>query len=107
MDVYHVGFRMLRVRTSSRAMLSIYRCLGRPEEVGYGIRDVWVDPTEAVEEVAPTTLEGVNARVTELAAVQEQDIQDGQLSATLGQIQELQARGQTHVDEHEGAGSSA
>ncbi|GKE81485.1 hypothetical protein Tco_1551485 [Tanacetum coccineum] len=45
----------------------------RAEEVGYGIRDVWVDPTEAVEEVAPTTLEGVNARVTELAAVQEQD----------------------------------
>ncbi|GJU82048.1 hypothetical protein Tco_1284413 [Tanacetum coccineum] len=34
------------------------------------------EPIEAVEEVAPTTLEGVNARVTELAAVQEQDIQD-------------------------------
>ncbi|GKA07812.1 hypothetical protein Tco_0687036, partial [Tanacetum coccineum] len=32
-----------------------------------------VDPTEAVEEVALTTLEGVNARVTKLAAVQEQD----------------------------------
>ncbi|GKE24449.1 hypothetical protein Tco_1435961 [Tanacetum coccineum] len=48
----------------------------RAEEVGYGIRDVWVDPTEAVEEVAPTTLEGVNARVAELAAVQEQVTQD-------------------------------
>ncbi|GKF78286.1 hypothetical protein Tco_0230756, partial [Tanacetum coccineum] len=35
-----------------------------------------VDLTEAVEEVAPTTLEGVNARETELAAVQEQDTQD-------------------------------
>ncbi|GJX74350.1 hypothetical protein Tco_0312945, partial [Tanacetum coccineum] len=45
----------------------------RAEEVGYGIRDVWVDPTEAVEEVAPMTLEGVNARVTELVAVQEQN----------------------------------
>ncbi|GJY60306.1 hypothetical protein Tco_0460963 [Tanacetum coccineum] len=44
----------------------------RAEQVGYGIRDVWVDPTEDVEEVAPTTLEGVNARVTKLAAVQEQ-----------------------------------
>ncbi|GJZ27681.1 putative reverse transcriptase domain-containing protein [Tanacetum coccineum] len=33
-------------------------------------------PTEAVEEVAPRTLEGVNARVTKLAAVQEQDTQD-------------------------------
>ncbi|GKF79242.1 hypothetical protein Tco_0234810, partial [Tanacetum coccineum] len=43
----------------------------RAEEVGYGIRDVWVDPTEAVKEVALTTLEGVNARVTKLAAVQE------------------------------------
>ncbi|GKA00740.1 hypothetical protein Tco_0673405 [Tanacetum coccineum] len=50
--------------------------LQRAEEVGYGIRDVWVDPTEAVEEVAPMTLEGVNARVTELTAVQEQDTQD-------------------------------
>ncbi|GKA81237.1 hypothetical protein Tco_0787929 [Tanacetum coccineum] len=48
----------------------------RAEEVGYGIRDVWVDPTEAVGEVAPTTLEGVNARVTMLAAVQEQDTHD-------------------------------
>nr|GEV10928.1 putative reverse transcriptase domain-containing protein [Tanacetum cinerariifolium] len=38
----------------------------RVEEVGYGIRDVWGDPTEAVEEVSSTTLEGVNARVTEL-----------------------------------------
>nr|GEY08884.1 reverse transcriptase domain-containing protein [Tanacetum cinerariifolium] len=38
----------------------------RAEEVGYGIRDVWVDLTEFVEEVALTTLEGVNARVTEL-----------------------------------------
>ncbi|GKC34625.1 hypothetical protein Tco_1047009, partial [Tanacetum coccineum] len=45
-------------------------------EVGYGISDVWVDPTEAVGEVPSTTLEGVNARVTELAVVQEQDTQD-------------------------------
>ncbi|GJY49812.1 reverse transcriptase domain-containing protein, partial [Tanacetum coccineum] len=129
----------------------------RAEEVGYGIRDVWVDPTKAVKEVAPTTLEGVNARVTELAAVQEQDTQDiyaviedvglsstvhyelqayrthtqmqdyriashesltatliaqvsllhGQLSAALGQIQALQARDQTHVDDPEGAASTA
>ncbi|GKC63327.1 hypothetical protein Tco_1095925 [Tanacetum coccineum] len=48
----------------------------RAEDVGYGIRDVWVDPREAAEEIAPTTLEGVNTRVTELAAVQEQDTQD-------------------------------
>ncbi|GKE90453.1 hypothetical protein Tco_1567928 [Tanacetum coccineum] len=48
----------------------------RAKEVGYGIRDVWVDPAETVEEVAPTTLEGVNDRVIELAVVQEQDTQD-------------------------------
>ncbi|GKE63520.1 hypothetical protein Tco_1513887, partial [Tanacetum coccineum] len=78
---------------------------------------------QADEEVAPTILEGVNARVTELAAVQEQDTHDvyaviedtqdrqtqlfqrvdglGQLSAALGQIQALQARGQTHADDRE------
>ncbi|GKG30372.1 hypothetical protein Tco_0420270, partial [Tanacetum coccineum] len=49
--------------------------LRRAEEVGYGIRDVWVDPREAIEEVASMTLEGVNTRVTKLAAVQEQDTQ--------------------------------
>ncbi|GKD68072.1 hypothetical protein Tco_1322162 [Tanacetum coccineum] len=43
------------------------------EDVGYGIRDTWVDPREADEEIALTTLEGVNTRVTEFAAVQEQD----------------------------------
>ncbi|GJT09669.1 hypothetical protein Tco_0856711 [Tanacetum coccineum] len=48
----------------------------RAEEVGYGIRDVWIDPREAVKEVAPMTLGGVNTRVTELTAVQEQDTQD-------------------------------
>ncbi|GKF47097.1 hypothetical protein Tco_0136899, partial [Tanacetum coccineum] len=31
----------------------------------------------------------------------------GQLSATLGQIQALQARDHAHPDNHEGAGSSA
>ncbi|GKF24305.1 hypothetical protein Tco_0076627, partial [Tanacetum coccineum] len=45
----------------------------RAEEVGYQIRDVWVDPREAVEEVAPMTLEGVNAKVTELTVVHRAD----------------------------------
>ncbi|GKE86078.1 hypothetical protein Tco_1559820, partial [Tanacetum coccineum] len=48
----------------------------RAETVGYGIKDTWVDPRETTEEVAPVTLEGVNTRVTELTAVQEQDTQD-------------------------------
>ncbi|GJV22708.1 hypothetical protein Tco_1375403 [Tanacetum coccineum] len=34
----------------------------RAEEVGYRIRDAWVDPRDAAEEVALTTLEGVNTR---------------------------------------------
>ncbi|GJR10042.1 reverse transcriptase domain-containing protein [Tanacetum coccineum] len=62
----------------------------RAEEVGYGIRDVWVDPRETVEEVAPTTLEGVNDRVTELAAVQEQDTQD--IYAVIEDTQDRQTR---------------
>ncbi|GJV31507.1 putative reverse transcriptase domain-containing protein [Tanacetum coccineum] len=40
----------------------------KAKEVGYGIRDTWVDPREAAEEIAPMTLEGVNTRVTELVA---------------------------------------
>ncbi|GKC52536.1 hypothetical protein Tco_1075281, partial [Tanacetum coccineum] len=48
----------------------------RAEEVGYGIREAWVDLIDAAEEVALTTLEGVNTKVTELAAVQEQDTHD-------------------------------
>ncbi|GJT62837.1 hypothetical protein Tco_1006370 [Tanacetum coccineum] len=43
---------------------------GRKADYGF------VNPREAVEEVAPMTLEGVNTKVTELAAVQEQDTQD-------------------------------
>ncbi|GJS54196.1 hypothetical protein Tco_0627558 [Tanacetum coccineum] len=62
----------------------------RAEEVGYGIRDVWVDPKENVEEVAPITLEGVNTRVTELTAVQEQDTQD--IYAVIGDTQDRQTQ---------------
>ncbi|GJU20088.1 hypothetical protein Tco_1153430, partial [Tanacetum coccineum] len=45
-------------------------------EVGYGIRDTWVDPAEAVPEIALTTLGEVNTRVTELAEHHEHDTQD-------------------------------
>nr|GEZ08684.1 hypothetical protein [Tanacetum cinerariifolium] len=45
-------------------------------EVGYGIRDTWIDLAEAVSEMAPTTLEKVNTRVTELAELHEHDTQD-------------------------------
>nr|GFB85685.1 hypothetical protein [Tanacetum cinerariifolium] len=48
----------------------------RAEDIGYGIRDTWIDPIYVAEEEALMTLERVNARVTKLAAVQEQDTQD-------------------------------
>ncbi|GJS79009.1 hypothetical protein Tco_0728890 [Tanacetum coccineum] len=45
-------------------------------EVGYGIRDTWVDPAEAVPEIAPMTVGEVNTRVTELAELHEHDTHD-------------------------------
>nr|GEW72476.1 hypothetical protein [Tanacetum cinerariifolium] len=45
-------------------------------EVGYGIRDTWIDPAEVILEMAPTTLEKVNTRVTELDELHEHDTQD-------------------------------
>nr|GEW81953.1 hypothetical protein [Tanacetum cinerariifolium] len=45
-------------------------------EVRYGIRDTWVDPAEAVPEVAPTNLDKVSTRVTELAELHEHDTHD-------------------------------
>ncbi|GJR43801.1 hypothetical protein Tco_1311904 [Tanacetum coccineum] len=45
-------------------------------EVGYGIRDTWVDPEKAVPEIAPMTVGEVNTRVTELAELHEHDTQD-------------------------------
>ncbi|GJW88456.1 putative reverse transcriptase domain-containing protein [Tanacetum coccineum] len=85
----------------------------RAEEVGYGIRDVWVDPTEAVEEDRQTQLsQRVDVLVEdrqfhyETARLLDQEAL-GQLSAALGQIQALQARDQTHADDHEGAASTA
>ncbi|GKB14478.1 hypothetical protein Tco_0848401 [Tanacetum coccineum] len=45
-------------------------------EIGYGIRDTWVDPAEAVPEIAPMIVGEVNTRVTELAELHEHDTQD-------------------------------
>ncbi|GJX84405.1 hypothetical protein Tco_0335179 [Tanacetum coccineum] len=48
---------------------------GRPvsREVGYRITDTWDEIVEAMQEITPTTLEGVNQRVTELATTVRQD----------------------------------
>ncbi|GJU60433.1 putative reverse transcriptase domain-containing protein [Tanacetum coccineum] len=45
-------------------------------DVGYGIRDTWVDPVEAVLEIAPMTVGEVNTKVTELAELHEHDTPD-------------------------------
>ncbi|GKB97358.1 hypothetical protein Tco_0983495 [Tanacetum coccineum] len=42
-------------------------------ELDYGITDTWDDLVGAIDEIAPTTLEGVNQRVTDLATIVEQD----------------------------------
>ncbi|GKB64632.1 putative reverse transcriptase domain-containing protein [Tanacetum coccineum] len=44
--------------------------------IGYGIRDTWVDPAEAVPKIAPVTVGEVNTRVTELVELHEHDTQD-------------------------------
>ncbi|GKE68911.1 hypothetical protein Tco_1526983, partial [Tanacetum coccineum] len=44
--------------------------------VDYSIGDTWVDPAEAVLEIAPMTMGEVNTRVTELVELYEHDTQD-------------------------------
>nr|GFD17579.1 hypothetical protein [Tanacetum cinerariifolium] len=45
-------------------------------EVGYGIRDTWIDPAKTVPEIALMTVGELNTRVTELAELHEHDTQD-------------------------------
>ncbi|GJW12482.1 putative reverse transcriptase domain-containing protein [Tanacetum coccineum] len=45
-------------------------------EVGYDIRDTWVDPAEAVPEVSPTTLVEVNTGIAKLVELHEHDTPD-------------------------------
>ncbi|GJS21844.1 hypothetical protein Tco_0450476 [Tanacetum coccineum] len=42
-------------------------------ELDYGITDTWDDLVGAIDEIAPTTLEGVNQRVTDLATIVEEE----------------------------------
>ncbi|GKC80625.1 hypothetical protein Tco_1131399 [Tanacetum coccineum] len=42
-------------------------------ELDYGITDTWDDLVGAIDEIAPTTLEGVNQRVIDLSTVVEQE----------------------------------
>ncbi|GKC81546.1 hypothetical protein Tco_1137263, partial [Tanacetum coccineum] len=65
-------------------------------DVGYGIRDTWVDSAEAVPEIAPMTVGEVNTRVTELAELHEHDTQD--LYALLEDAQDSRSRISQRVD---------
>ncbi|GJT33195.1 hypothetical protein Tco_0923614 [Tanacetum coccineum] len=65
-------------------------------DVGYGIRDTWVDPTEAVPEITPMTVGEVNTRVVELAELHERDTQD--LYALLEDAQDSRSRISQRVD---------
>nr|GFD29502.1 hypothetical protein [Tanacetum cinerariifolium] len=71
------------------------------KDIKYGIRDTWIDPRDVAEEEALTTLEGVNTRGTELAAVQEQDTQDiyRVLEDTQGRQTEIFQRVKALVDD--------
>ncbi|GJR36309.1 hypothetical protein Tco_1211993 [Tanacetum coccineum] len=42
-------------------------------ELDYDITDTWDDPVGAIDEIAPTTVEGVNLRVTDLATIIEEE----------------------------------
>ncbi|GJR39764.1 putative reverse transcriptase domain-containing protein [Tanacetum coccineum] len=67
-----------------------------PREVRYGITNTWDELVDAIKEGAPTTLEGVNARVTNLDETHERDTQD--LYAHLEDAQDSRAHLSDRVD---------
>nr|GEW99708.1 putative reverse transcriptase domain-containing protein [Tanacetum cinerariifolium] len=90
---YEVGERSTRGRGVDYRFVDAVKAEIRHQgirEVGYGIRDTWIDLAEAVPKMAPTTLEKVNTRVTELAELHEHDTQD--LYALLGDAQDGRTR---------------
>nr|GFB82138.1 hypothetical protein [Tanacetum cinerariifolium] len=86
-----------------RKRLSIVHCLGYEagESLAAAAARPIEDPRDVAEEEALTTLEGVNTRVTELAAVQEQDTQDiyGVTEDTQGRQTEIFQRVEALVDD--------
>ncbi|GJT04159.1 hypothetical protein Tco_0838621 [Tanacetum coccineum] len=51
-------------------LMSLLDCFSpTSRELDYGITDTWDDLVGAIAEIAPTTLEGVNQRVTDLATI--------------------------------------
>nr|GFD26733.1 hypothetical protein [Tanacetum cinerariifolium] len=58
----------------------------RVEQEGYGITDTWDEIVDKMMEIAPTTLEGVAALITQTTSLQTQ------LTTALGRIKVLEAR---------------
>nr|GEV93237.1 hypothetical protein [Tanacetum cinerariifolium] len=75
-------------------------------EVGYGIMDVWDDMVRDIEGRAPTTLEELSQRVTDLAATLARDTHETRLTASLGRIHTLEAREPVRTNDPADAGSS-
>nr|GEY02530.1 hypothetical protein [Tanacetum cinerariifolium] len=56
------------------------------EDIGYGIRDTWIDPRDVAEEEALTTFEGVNTRRVEAL------VDDSQYHYETGRLVDHEAR---------------
>nr|GEW38083.1 hypothetical protein [Tanacetum cinerariifolium] len=96
---YEVGESCTRVRGVDYGFVDTVEAEMRHRvirEVGYGIRDTWIDLAEAVPEIASTTLEKVNTRVTELAVLHEHDAHD--LYALLEDAQDSRTHISQRVD---------
>nr|GEV68033.1 hypothetical protein [Tanacetum cinerariifolium] len=80
----------------------------RVEQTGYGITDTWDEIVDTLIEIALTTLEGVNQRVTELDTTVRQRTEEfeTQLTTSLGRIETLEARDPKPQDEPAESGSS-
>ncbi|GJX32352.1 hypothetical protein Tco_0242207 [Tanacetum coccineum] len=92
-------------RSSTQALIdAVTAALPSPQlppegirDVGYSVRDTWVDPAEAAPEIAPMTMGEVNTRVTELAELHEHNTQD--LYALLEDAQDSRSRISQQQDE--------
>ncbi|GJY41071.1 hypothetical protein Tco_0428341 [Tanacetum coccineum] len=50
-------------------MVDVHPRCSTSKELDYDIIDIWDDPVGAIDEIAPTIVEGVNLRVTDLATI--------------------------------------
>nr|GEY11347.1 hypothetical protein [Tanacetum cinerariifolium] len=66
----------------------------RAEDIGYGIRDTWIDPRDVVEEETLTTLKGANTRgrQTEIFQRVEELVDDRQYHYETGRLVDQEAR---------------